>query len=1043
MAASRCSLLRRCDPPGLVQPALCANGRLLASPSLYLPPFPSWGSRVVSHVLSCPPDHPENPHTISVRQGGDRVKLLRALRSCDRMDCLKKVQSLLIVGGLAEQEPVAKELIRACFRLEDTRVAVSVYGKVVRPTLYLQNLVLRCLADHGSYEQLLSLFRQSHHRVPGCCRSNHFTFPLVLKACAALSLHWAGREVHCAVLRTGCERNVVVQTALLAMYGKTGSAQLARRIFDEMPTRDLVSWNALLSSYSANGLNKEAVNVFRQICVGGFKPNVSSLVCIIPVCTRMGEFEIGKSFHGSAIKSGTFTSKSLTPTLISMYASCNDLSVCSKLFEILSERDVVSWNSMVSAYAQCHKSTEAFRTFRHMLRSNVNPDLLSFVSILPSCSDLDDDLYGESLHACGIKSGFANQISMITSLITMYAKLGNLDAARYLFSTMPKKRLLTWNSMISGCFLNGRSDLALTTFLDMLYAGVEPDTVSLVSVLSASCQLESFAGFGETAHAFILRRGYDSDLNVMNVLLAMYNDCGRHSLSVKLFHQMSARNLVSWNTLISGSAQTGYIGTSVSFFHQMLKQGCRFDVITLISILPILCGLEDLTIGMSFHGHSIKAGYDCDTNLSNALLSMYMNCGDLESGFMLFDHLSFKSVVSWNAVLTGLRNHKEFKETIIMFNQMQVDGWKPNTVTLLNILPICGNLLQGKSIHGYAFKNLNELEITLLTSIMYMYARFENLNTCFLLFESSDKRHVVVWNTIMSVLVQTKYVQRAVICFKEMLKIEIQPDPVSIMIVASASAQISSMRLSQCLTSYAVHNGFGSNIAVVNSLIDMHARCGNISMARELFDGLQVKDSRSWNTMINAYGLHGDGGMALSLFDQMQIFGIEPDEITFICILSACSHTGLVEKGRMLFKSMVERHHIVPRMEHYSCMIDLYSRTGNLDEAYDLVRQVPLNQASSLLESMLGACNHHCNINLGKEIARLLFKVDPGNSSAYVMLSNIYAAAGMWSDLDKVRPQLLTLLCGYHDRMQPAQCLLSHRPLLLALPFPWPLQPSL
>jgi len=331
---------------------------------------------------------------------------------------------------------------------------------------------------------------------------------------------------------------------------------------------------------------------------------------------------------------------------------------------------------------------------------------------------------------------------------------------------------------------------------------------------------------------------------------------------------------------------------------------------------------------------------------------------------------------------------------------------KPNLVTLLNLLPVCQSQLQGKSIHSYAVRNFTRLETALFTSAMCMYSRFNNIEYCSKIFSLVGERNIILWNAFLSACVQCKQADVLVHLFKHMLFLNVKPDAVTMLSLISACSQLGDADFAACVTALILQRGFGAKVVVLNALIDMHSRCGSISFARELFDSSVEKDSVTWGAMINAYSMHGNGEAALDLFSVMIDSGVDPDDITFVSILSACSHSGFVEQGRKLFKSLQAIYGITPRMEHYACMVDLLGRTGHLDEAYDIVRTMPFRPSDNLLESLLGACRFHGNSKIGESVGKLLIESEHGKSRSYVMLSNIYASAGKWSECEQLRSDM-------------------------------------
>ncbi|KAG8641237.1 pentatricopeptide repeat-containing protein At1g06140, mitochondrial [Manihot esculenta] len=926
------------------------------------------------------------------------INFLHFLPLCKNVNHLKSLKSLLILHGLIERKGLLGELLKACFHLGALDLALSTFNTIRKPSVFLQNLVIRGLSNHGLHEHVLSLYLNC--RISGC-PSDHFTFPFVIKASSALGAFGIGKEIHCAVLRSGYGQNVVIQTALVDFYAKNGYMRTACALVDRIPQPDLVSWNALLAGYSFHGCDHKCFQIFKHIFSVGLRPNLSTLASIIPVCTRSGCLDIGRSLHGFAVKSGHLVNNFLVPALISMYASDMHLSAARNLFNSVMDKNVAVCNAIISAYVQKQMPVEAFEIFREMHHSNVQPNSVTFVSIIPSCEVVNSVWLSEFFHACVLKHGSENHVSVLTALVSMYAKLGDINKAKFIFERIPNRNILSWNAMVSGYVHNGLWDASLETFCEMQLCGFIPDAVSIVSILSACSKLEAIL-LGKSAHAYSFRKGINSNLNVANALLAFYSDCNQLAYPVKLFLKMDSWDSVSWNTIISGCVHGGEFKKAADFLHQLQRKGLAMDLVTLISILPIYCDSENLGQGMTLHGYAIKNGFASDVSLVNAFISMYCKCGDPDAGRLIFENMSKRCVVSWNALIGGIRHYNLKNEVLILFRRMIMEGKRPNCVTLINLLPVCCSQLQGKSIHAFAIRTGILQETHLLTSLISMYARFLNANLSLLIFEMNEKRDVSLWNAIFSGLIQTKCPEKAIALFRDLLLVGLQPDHITVLSLISAFSQLNSLRLAHSVMAYVIHKGFDKDVVISNALIDLYARCGNILAARKIFEGMPEKDAVSWSVMINGFGLHGNGQAALELFSQMQFSGVRPDDFTYSSILSACSHAGLVEQGWMVFNSMVEQG-MSPKIEHFACMVDLLSRTGNLKEAYGIVQKLPCKPSISLLESLLGACKIHGEVEVGEKISGMLFEMDPENSETYVMLSNIYAAAGRWIDADRVR----------------------------------------
>ncbi|KAK1288684.1 Pentatricopeptide repeat-containing protein [Acorus calamus] len=882
-------------------------------------------------------------------------------------ETFKRLHTITVTQALLNDEPLVRELIQGYFAFDEPKLAVSVFESIKTPTLGLLNSTLRCLSDHQFHGDLLSLYARTQK---SGLRSDGFTFPLVIKACSSLSLLRTAREAHSAVLKSGCADNVFVDAALVDAYAKNDDVAASRRVFDGIHQKDLVCFNSLISGYSSNGFNFEAFELFEQMLTLGFRPNVSTFVTVIPICTRCGAKCIGRSLHGSAVKSGAFSNQSLVSALITMYTAFGDTRIARAMFNALVMKSVVAWNAMISAYTRTGDPDECFGVFRLMMAADVMPNLVTFVSVLPSCGALGFRC-AESVHALAIKCGFSRRVHVGTALVAMYSKLGNVEEARRVFRAMPEKNLLSWNSIVSGLVRNGLWDAGFTAFREMRTSpDARPDSVSMVSVLSACARMED-PHLTASVHAFCVKNRLDACVSVSNALLESYADCDRLSISIELFDRMVERDLISWNTLISGHVKNGDVDAAIALFKRMFHTGIKFDVVTAIGILPCFHGDEELALGMSIHGYSIKMGYASDISLANALISMYCSCSSVEDAELLFHCIPSKNLISWNSLLTGYRNNNLYNEAATLFDCMLLENQKPNFVTLLNMSPICETQLQGKSIHAYAIRTGAVSETGLLTSLMRMYNRFERFD----LF----------------------------LAFDEMRRVDVKPDVVTVLALVSACTEIGNLDLAHCVTSYIQRSGFWRSTCIANALTDAYAKLGSISMARAIFEDIEMKDTFSWSVMINGLGIHGDGVAAIDVFERMKSEGVKPDEVTFIGLLSACSHSGLVEEALMLYNSMIEEFDVMPRREHSACMVDLLGRAGRLNEACEIVKGLPFRPLPSMLESLLGACRCHGNVGLGEEIGRWLVESDGCDAGAYVVLSNVYVGAERWGECSRVR----------------------------------------
>eukprot|EP01018_Ginkgo_biloba_P026783 Gb_12573 [translate_table: standard] len=409
------------------------------------------------------------------------------------------------------------------------------------------------------------------------------------------------------------------------------------------------------------------------------------------------------------------------------------------------------------------------------------------------------------------------------------------------------------------------------------------------------------------------------------------------------------------------------------------------------------------------HDFILRNSCESDVFVRTALIDMYTKCGNIETARELFDKMSNRNVVSWNAMIAGYAQNGHANEALTLFYQMQLQEEIPDSVTIVSVLHACtrsGDLQQGRSVHNYIIQRGFESDIYVGNSLLAMYAKCGRVDVTRQLFDKMSKRNVVSWNAMIAGYTQNGHDNEALILFHQMPMVEMTPDLATILSVLLGCANLAALQQGKWIHGYIIRSGFESDICVENSLIDMYAKCGNIQIARQLFDKMTERDVVSWNAMIESYGMHGCGEDVLTLFSQMQQTGIRPDDITFIYVLSACSHAGLIKEGWQYFDYMTQNYGITPCMEHYACMVELLGRAGHLDEAQDFIEKMPLEPGASVWGGLLGACRIHSNIKLGKCVADHLFNLQPEHHGYYVLLSNIYAAAGRWDDVANVRTMM-------------------------------------
>eukprot|EP01018_Ginkgo_biloba_P003188 Gb_16072 [translate_table: standard] len=593
-------------------------------------------------------------------------------------------------------------------------------------------------------------------------------------------------------------------------------------------------------------------------------------------------------------------------------------------------------------------------------------DNFTYVCLLQVCIKKKALKEGKLVHAHMSKRDFMPDSYLENTLLNLYAKCGCLLEARRVFDQMPKRDAYSWTVMISAYSRHGRPKESLALFHRMQQAGVQPNEFTFASVFTACANLAALQQ-GMEIHDDIARIGILPNVFVESALVDMYAKCGNIEKARHAFDKMHQRNVVSWNAMITGYAQNGNLDEALDLFQKMPLR----DVVSW-----------------------------------NAMISGYAQNGHLSEARKLFQKMPKPNVVSWNAMISGYAQNGHDEEALQLFREMQLSSVKPDAKTFASVLPVCANLEdleQGTKIHEEIITSGFQSNVFLQNALVDMYGKCGTIEKACHIFDKMQQRNVVSWNTMIAVYTRHGLSEKALTLFHQMQRTNIQPDQFTYASVFSACADLAALEQGMEIHEEIIRTGFQSNVFVWNALIDMYAKCGSIDHARSLFDKMHERDTVSWNAIIGGYAVHGYGEEALKLFEQMQNSGMSPDHVTLVCVLSACCHAGLVNEGLQYFDRMSKYYHITPTMEHYACMVGLLGRAGCLNEAHDFINKMPIKPDATVWSCLLAACRIENNIELGERVAECLFELDPKNAAPYVLLSNIYAAAGRWDDTEHVR----------------------------------------
>lgn len=630
-----------------------------------------------------------------------------------------------------------------------------------------------------------------------------------------------------------------------------------------------------------------------------------------------------------------------------------------------------------------------------------------FTKLLKQCSATRSLAGTKHLHASILTSGL-ELTHLLSAAAVAYAKCGHVSYARKLFDEMPERSSLLYNTIMKMYIQYGSSYEAIKLLVEMVRLGkYEPDNYTYPIVIKACTDL-NLCKLGIVVHGRTLVTGYDMDSFVQNCLIAMYMNFGEVNAARKVFDEMWERSVVSWNTMISGYFKNGYAKQALAVFDWMVNSGVEPDCASVVSVLPACGYLKEIEVGKRVHAFIENKALANNIKACNALVDMYVKFGSVKEARLIFDKMSDRDVVTWTSMIYGYTLNGEVMNALDLFRLMHFEGVRPNSLTIASLLSACSSLKDGQSLHGWTIRQKLECDVLAETALIDMYAKCNHIELSLRVFGRTSKKRTVPWNAILSGCIHNGLVREAVELFKQMLMEVVEPDEATLNSLLPAYAILADLQPATSIHCYLIRSGFLSSTEVATKLIDIYSKCGVLESAYKIFSGIpeKNKDIVLWSVIIAAYGRHGHGETAVSLFKEMVRSGVKPNEVTFTSALHACSHAGLVDEGLNLFHFMLENHKTSPCADHYTCIVDLLGRAGRLDEAYNLIRTMPFKPTHAVWGALLGACVIHENVELGEVAAKWLFELEPENTGNYVLMAKIYAAVGRWKDAETVRDMM-------------------------------------
>lgn len=887
----------------------------------------------------------------------------------------------------------------------------------------------------------------------------------LLKACAKRKALTQAKRVHAHLSKHGLESTKFLGENVVTTLVKCGGFADALQVFHKLPQRSVFSWTAVISGYCASGQNHEALRMYRLMQEEGVKPNAYTFVSLLKICSSSQDLVEGRRIHGDVLRYGCESDVFVGTCLVDMYGKSGSIVDAQRVFDELPQRDVVAWSALMAAYVEHGQPEEALDLYEEMWKEGVDPNDRIFVSLFQACGMLAEReegvlLNGKStkvkssekglvIHAAARSKGYYSDVFIGSTLISMYGKCGRPADAQNVFDELPQHDLVLWNALLAAYVEQGESKKVLMLYEQMWEEGVSPDGRTMVSALQASSMLPEIGedtegraqsqsvNVGKVIHAEACRKGYTSNPFVANTLVSMYGKCGSIDDAQIVFGGLSERDVVAWNALLGAYVENDEAEKALQAYEHLLEDGVSPDDRTFVTTLVACCALagdvdviqdegfvkaeQALVKGKAIHAHAWRKGYDCDVFVGNTLVSMYAKCGSIAAARSMFDDLSCRNVVTWNALLVAYVDLGQAEMALELYGQMAEEGVSPNTRTYATAVRACGiladkegytangrwpkvrSLETGRALHADAGRKGYDSDVFVGNSLVIMYGKCGSIEDAQSVFDGLTQRDLAAWTAMLAVYVEQGQADKALQLYSQMQQEGASPDEITLVWVLQACSLAGSLGMLQEMHHRLVDGGRKLSPLLGNSLITAFGRCASMVDGQAVFDALPEADVVSWNALIAGYARQGDTAESLQCYEKMRAAGMPPDLVTFVSLLSACSHAGLVAEGIAYFESMSRDDGITPEIEHYVCMVDLLGRAGCFDRIQELLARMPMQPSFAVWLCLLGACRKHGKVELGEQAFAAAVRLHPNHAAPYVLMSSIYADAGLVDNAKQIK----------------------------------------
>ncbi|KAH7416391.1 hypothetical protein KP509_14G089700 [Ceratopteris richardii] len=753
--------------------------------------------------------------------------------------------------------------------------------------------------------------------------------------------------------------------------------------------------------------------------------SIKTVLDMLEDCRKLRKLQLARATHSIICINGLENHHALENFLVPMFVDCGDFLSGQQIFKKLLCPNEHSWSSLMQAYIGCHDFENVLLAYQILQADSIAPNALVYIAVLKACVRLMCIKTGQELHVDICKEAYERDLYVGSTLVDLYTKNGLLEAAYDILSELSTRDVVLWTTLIAGYVEKGLGEQALKCFEGMKADGISMDNFAFVCGLKA-CTSIGALDRGQQLHEELENIGLIKDHVVASAVVDMYMRCGSLLEARDVFDRLQTRDAVVWTTLIRGYSDQGLGEEALACFKQMEGDGVLPDAVTLVCTLKACGSSCSLEIGRQSNNQIYKLGFEREDFVGNMLVDMYVSCNLLSEACIVFEKLDKKDIVTWNTLLKGYAESKLGDEAFGCLEQMHRLKMAPNEITFLYLLNSCVSMITEEQnghlipelekhrdrcryLHGEIVKHGHENDGLVGNALVSLYIQYFLLQEANHIFERFRGKNVTSWNVLVEGYIDLGLSDEALSILEKMKTESVLADDVTYLYGIKACGIVGALEKGKSLHDEVVHrkaleatssnhvkrfvaqnSSAESELLLSTALIHMYGKCGSMKDVISIFDTRPMKDHVIWNAFLSAHALQGNSYKVCASFPKMLEDGLKPNAMTFLAILTACSHGGLVEISFDYIECMYSIYNIMPNVKHYTCIVDVLGRSGRLEEAFVALTELQIQPDLILWSSMLNASGKWSNPEIGRLAFQNAVSLDENHSAAFVSFSNLY-----------------------------------------------------